>query len=95
MENLLLNLRFIEQQEALRLARLIIDDLNPKTPEELQGTSRVLELLGQLTARAGIENKKNLTVDLIGLPWYSLIYSLNYSLIYSLLLTHSLTHSHT
>lgn len=33
LENLLLNLRFIEQQEALRLARLIIDDLNPKTPE--------------------------------------------------------------
>jgi hypothetical protein len=71
MDRLDSNIRLLREDQARNCVDKILDDFNPGSPSSLVAHGKAVELLGQLTVRAGASRRPYLIQKLIDLEWPS------------------------
>lgn len=69
---ILVVIKYLKEIQAKQCADALLKDFNPINFSQLQGASRVLELIGPLAARSGNENRKSLIDNICTLNWTGL-----------------------
>jgi hypothetical protein len=69
LSKILVVIKMLTEIQAKQCAEVLLKDFNPISFSQLQGASRVLELIGPLAGRSGIDNRISLIDKICKLNW--------------------------